>query len=134
VREEREARVRDPEEVTAILEAIGLRPRFRYEKYRSTYKLPEIEGLLVEMDETPIGDFVELEGNRRSIDRAAGLLGYGPKDYIAKPYGILWLEHEKSRTSGGARSGLGDMLFKKRRARSKNECRRPVHHEFSKLF
>ena len=50
----------------------GLEPWFRYEKYRSTYRLPGLPGVKVELDETPIGDFLEVEGAARGIDRAAG--------------------------------------------------------------
>jgi len=42
---------------------------FRYEKYRTTFRLPDsnawANGLLIELDETPIGTFVELEGPPR---------------------------------------------------------------------
>jgi hypothetical protein len=63
---------------------MGLRPWFRYEKYRSTYRLPGFSELLVELDETPIGDFLELEGECGAIDRCAVLLGFRPADYIVK--------------------------------------------------
>jgi len=52
---------------------------FRYEKYRTTFRLPDsnawANGLLIELDETPIGTFVELEGPAAAIDRAAEELG-----------------------------------------------------------
>ena len=37
-------------------------------------------GLLIELDETPIGAFVELEGPAEAIDRAATELGFGKSD------------------------------------------------------
>jgi len=46
----------------------------------------------VELDVTPIGVFVELEGSPRVIDRAARLLGWGPADYITKSYRALYLD------------------------------------------
>ncbi len=65
VREEREVRASDERAIAEILGALGLAPRFRYEKYRSTYRLPGIAHVVVELDETPIGDFLELEGRPR---------------------------------------------------------------------
>jgi len=65
------------------LRSLGLRPGFRYEKYRSTFRLPH---LALELDETPAGTFLELEGLPRAIDRAARALGYGSRDYYRGSY------------------------------------------------
>jgi adenylate cyclase, class 2 len=119
VREEREVRIGDPEALASVLEAIGLRGWFRYEKYRTSYRLPGLPRLKVEMDETPIGDFLELEGDRGAIDSAAARLGFGPADFISLSYGALF--REWADRAAGDRSepvpgdGLGDMLFRKRR-------------------
>ncbi len=110
VREELEVVVADPQQLRLILEALGLRGWFRYEKYRTTYRLPAAQrwaaGLQVELDETPIGNFVELEGPPEAIDRAAQLLGYSPADYISKTYLSLYLSQCR-------KQGVepGDMLF-----------------------
>ena len=104
----------DKDEIGGILKAIGLVPWFRYEKYRSSYRLPGLGSLKVELDETPAGDFLELEGGRGAIDRAANLLGYGAADYINRSYGSLWRERRgqgPGEPSPG--SGLEDMLFSK---------------------
>jgi hypothetical protein len=55
--------------------------------------------LVAELDETPIGTFLELEGSRAAIDRAARGLGFGPADYIVETYVALFIEklHETSR-------------------------------------
>lgn len=95
MREEVEVGVADPERLRLILEALGLRGWFRYEKYRSSFRLPATcrwaAGLHIELDETPIGTFLELEGPTQAIDRAAKLLGYGPRDYITQSYLALYL-------------------------------------------
>jgi adenylate cyclase, class 2 len=69
---------------------------FRYEKYRTTFRLPAskawAKGLLIELDETPIGTFVELEGPAAAIDRAAGELGFSKRDYVLKNYLRLYME------------------------------------------
>jgi adenylate cyclase class 2 len=118
IREEHEVQVKDAEAMARVFEGMGLRPWFRYEKYRTTYRVPGVTGLLVELDETPIGDFLELEGDAAAIDRGADLLGYRPADYITKSYGQLFVEQRRTvaRTAGpggdGApRAGSVDMLF-----------------------
>jgi adenylate cyclase class 2 len=60
-----------------------LRPGFRYEKYRSTFRLP---GLHLDLDETPAGVFLELEGSPSAIDRTAKALGYAPRDFVRTTY------------------------------------------------
>ena len=71
VREEIEVGVGDFEKAEAILKRIGFEEQVRYEKYRETYTLNEIE---VVLDELPFGDFVELEGSEVGIRQAAGEL------------------------------------------------------------
>jgi adenylate cyclase, class 2 len=117
VREEHELRISSPEEMPKIFEALGLRPWFRYEKFRSTFSLPGMARLKVTLDETPIGLFVELEGACAEIDRAAGMLGFARPDYINKSYGALFMEERglAGPTSGREpipSSGLTDMLFR----------------------
>jgi adenylate cyclase, class 2 len=96
VREEFELQVSDASTLTKIIEALGMPGWFRYEKYRTTYRLPSSKawahGLLIELDETPIGTFVELEGPAAAIDRAARELGYSQQDYILKNYLRLYVE------------------------------------------
>jgi adenylate cyclase class IV len=96
VREEIEAQVTDTGNLVKIFEGLGMRGWFRYEKYRTTYQLPSAKswarGLLIELDETPIGTFVELEGPPSAIDRAATELGYFKRDYILTNYLALYAE------------------------------------------
>ena len=96
VRDEIEAHVTDSGNLVKIFEGLGMRGWFRYEKYRSTYKLPATKSwardLLIEVDETPIGTFVELEGPPAAIDRAATELGYSKRDYILTNYLALYAE------------------------------------------
>jgi len=47
---------------------------------------------LIEVDETPVGTYVELEGPPEAIDRAAGELGYARRDYLLKNYLTLYAE------------------------------------------
>jgi adenylate cyclase class 2 len=106
IKDETETRVSQAEQMARILRALGLHPVFRYEKFRTTYVLPGVRGLNVELDETPIGIYLELEGPPAGIDRAASLLGYSRKDYLKETYGSLYLAECRRR---GLRPG--DMLF-----------------------
>ena len=89
-----------------ILRALGLHPVFRYEKFRTTYTLPGVRRLKIEVDETPVGIYLELEGPVVGIDRGARLLGYGRQDYLKDTYGSLYLADCRRR---GRKPG--DMLF-----------------------
>ncbi len=91
VREETEFAVGNAAVIGAALRQLGLRPGFRYEKYRTHYRWPDAPGVEVVLDETPAGNFLELEGPPAAIDRAARRLGYGPKDYITASYAALHL-------------------------------------------
>ena len=91
VREEAEVRVEGAAEIELILRGLGLRPMFRYEKFRTTYLLPSVKDVKLELDETPVGNFLELEGSPSAIDRAARLLGYSPAHYLRATYGALYL-------------------------------------------
>jgi adenylate cyclase, class 2 len=110
VRDEAEVEVAGEAGLRLILEAIGLRGWFRYEKFRTTYQLPPKERwaaeLHVQLDETPIGAYLELEGPPEAIDRAAELLGYHHNDYITKSYLAIWLEQAKRQGKPA-----GDLLF-----------------------
>jgi adenylate cyclase class 2 len=96
VREEIEVEVAEAGNLTRIFEGLGMSGWFRYEKYRTTFRLPSSKawaaGLLIELDETPIGTFVELEGPAAAIDRAAEELGFLKCDYILKNYLRLYIE------------------------------------------
>jgi adenylate cyclase class 2 len=112
VQEEIESRVDDGDAFAAIFEGLGYRPWFRYEKFRTKFQLskrkPWAKGLEIDLDETPIGTFVELEGPPRAIDRVAKELGYSKPDYIVTNYLVLY--REECRRKG---EKPGDMVFRK---------------------
>jgi adenylate cyclase, class 2 len=91
---ERELIIRKPRGWPMALRSLGLNPVFRYEKYRTTFRLP---GLELDLDETPIGTFLELEGAPGKIDRVARALGFSPCDYIRATYGELYAAHGRRR-------------------------------------
>jgi len=113
-RRETEFDAPDPARVRLLLQAAGLIPGMRYEKYRTAHIWPRVRGVQVVLDETPIGPFLELEGAPQAIDRAARLLGYGPADYITSSYLALYFEdcHRRGRKPS-------DMLFPRRKKSKK---------------
>jgi adenylate cyclase class 2 len=84
---ETETEVGDGEALAQVFLSLGLVPAFRYEKWRAEWT--DGEGHCV-VDETPIGNFAELEGNGEWIDRAAAQLGVDGSEYITLSYGRLF--------------------------------------------
>ena|SRR5208337_4862593 len=87
VRVELETRVEDGQQMDAILRALGFALTFRYEKYRAEWS--DGSGHVV-LDETPLGNFGEIEGPSRWIDRTARALGIAPAHYITQTYAELF--------------------------------------------
>jgi len=90
IREELETLVGDGAVVLRVLEEIGLHVWFRYEKYREEFSH---EDVIVAIDETPVGVFVEIEGGEAGIATMAESLGRKPDDYILESYRGLFLLH-----------------------------------------
>jgi len=103
VREEREVEVSDAAEADAILAGLGLRKTFRYEKRREEW---ETEGCVVALDETPIGDFVEIEGDPAAIRRTVSALALDASEAVPYSYVELYLRRRKEDPSLPA-----DMVF-----------------------
>jgi len=83
VRRELEAEIPDPEAILRILEASGFTRIWTYEKFRTVLGAGDVEILL---DETPIGNFLELEGRADAIAEFVGRLGKRPEDCITASY------------------------------------------------
>jgi adenylate cyclase class 2 len=96
-RVETETKVADGQALGKIFFALGLKPSFRYEKFRAEWS--DGKGHVV-LDETPIGSFGEIEGPPRWIDQTAKILGISSKDYITQTYAGLFFEwKEKTRSA-----------------------------------
>jgi adenylate cyclase class 2 len=115
-RREIETRVEDGVLLREVLKHLGLKQVFIYQKYRTIYapgEKADLHGLpQVAYDETPIGDYLELEGPEKWIDAVATRLGYSPQDYIASTYLALYLQ----RCQDEGRKP-GNMVFKGRKSR-----------------
>jgi len=95
-RVETETGIADGDALAEVFLALGLVPAFRYEKWRTEWT--DGEGHCV-IDETPIGDYAELEGPSTWIDRTAARLGVDPAQYVTLSYGRLfeaWREENSS--------------------------------------
>lgn len=110
-RVEIETAIDNPESAMAMFERLGFRQWFRYQKYRTVYRatLPGGSTLSVMFDETPLGNFVEIEGEEEAIAQAVELLGVTSADYILESY--LALQAEYCRRQG---KPLEDMIFAER--------------------
>jgi adenylate cyclase class 2 len=84
---ETETEVSDGEALASVFLSLGLVAAFRYEKWRTEWS--DGEGHCV-VDETPIGNYAELEGSADWIDRAAARLGIDPAQYMTQSYGRLF--------------------------------------------
>lgn len=103
-RVELETVVADGKKMDAILRGLGYAPSFRYEKFRAEWS--DGKGQVV-VDETPIGNFCEIEGPSRWIDATAKKLGVSAADYITKNYATLFLEWKQE-----TKSSAEEMTFK----------------------
>ena len=89
-REELETGVENPETAIEIFERIGLRQQFRYQKYRQEFALG---GVHLAVDETPIGNYVELEGTEDDILNLAKKLGVTESQFIRQSYYALYIDY-----------------------------------------
>lgn len=90
VREEIETVVGDGETLLHCFEQLGYGVWFRYQKYRSEFALGDV---ILAVDETPVGVFVEIEGGEQGIGDAARVLGRSPDDYLLDSYRGLFMEY-----------------------------------------
>src|SRR5712671_7093495 len=103
-REELETSVGDGKQTELILRALGYEPSFRYEKFRAEWT--DGKGQVV-VDETPIGNFCEIEGAPRWIDAMARKLDVSEVDYITKNYATLFADWKRE-----TKSPAEEMTFK----------------------
>ena len=103
VRDELETIVADGPLLLRILEELGYSVWFRYQKFREEFVLDDV---IVAVDETPVGTFVEIEGGDRGIAGMAVALGRNPSDYLLDSYRELFCQHCRQRGLP-----ITDMLF-----------------------
>ena len=108
-RKEIETQVEDGGALAGILEAVGFAASFKYEKFRSEWT--DGNGHVV-VDETPVGNFGEIEGPSKWIDAVARRLQITPDQYITDSYAVLFLKWKEETGSQAT-----DMVFPQRTRR-----------------
>ena len=103
VRDELETIIGDGVLLLRIFEELGFHIWFRYEKYREEFSHEEV---IVAIDETPVGVFVEIEGSEQGITTMARALGRRPDDYVLDSYRGLFLKYREQYGLDGT-----DMVF-----------------------
>jgi adenylate cyclase class 2 len=88
IREEQETEVADAEVLRHVLRELGLEAWFRYQKFREEYEAP---GVVIALDETPIGTYLEVEGSEEGILTVTDALGRSPADFILDSYRGLFM-------------------------------------------
>ncbi len=101
VRVEHETRVEEVDAARRILESLGYRVERRYQKYREEWQLG---GVRVALDHTPIGDFVEFEGE--GAERLARRFGFEPASAEPRNYLQLYTDYRGRHPDAPA-----DMIF-----------------------
>jgi len=98
-RREIETQVENGQVMAQVLEAVDFKQSFHYEKFSSEWR--DSDGHVV-IDETPIGNFGEIEGQPDWIDATARRLNIGEENYLRDSYAELfaaWKRKTKSKAS-----------------------------------
>lgn len=90
IREEIETAVEEPFELQAILENLGFQKSQRYQKHREEWRFG---GVVVCLDRTPIGDFVEFEGHAAA--KLARRFGFDPETAESRSYLEIYRDHRR---------------------------------------
>jgi adenylate cyclase, class 2 len=109
---ELETKIADGRKLDVILRALGYAPSFRYEKFRAEWVDKKNGKGHVVVDETPIGNFCEIEGPPRWIDATAKKLSVKSQEYITKNYATLFSEWKQE-----TKSSAKEMTFNAVRSR-----------------
>ena len=104
IREEIEVMVDNGRYLKEILEKLGYTKTGIKEKYREAYIFQLTQ---ICIDETPIGNFIEIEGSKQGVFDVAKKLGFNEKEFITKSYTALWKEYATKNKK------KGDMVFEK---------------------
>ena len=93
VREEIETPIADPAAALAVFGKLGMQVWFRYQKFREEYRVGDAESAVhVAVDETPIGDYVEIEGPESAIRATAAALAFDESEFLRESYYALYLK------------------------------------------
>jgi adenylate cyclase class 2 len=102
-RTEDETTVGDPEVAQRVLVGLGFERKFRYEKDREIWSFGTVE---IAIDRTPLGYFLEIEGDEPEVRKAARVLSIDDDDVVPISYASLWREWRDAHPEAAP-----DMLF-----------------------
>lgn len=88
-REEIEFEISEPEKMKTILEKLGFTKIKIMEKYREKWELKNTE---IVIDNLPMGNFIEIEGEEKDIKKVVKILELDFKNGIISTYWDLWNE------------------------------------------
>jgi adenylate cyclase, class 2 len=104
VRDEIEIHVDNFDDARNLLERLGYKAKWRYEKKKQLWVL---DGVDIFIDTMPlIGQFIEIEAPQEEIRKAAKKLGLDMKDSIVDGYGNLYKKYRKEH-----KLPKGDLVF-----------------------
>ncbi len=90
VRAEFESRVDDSKGMRGLLEQLGYRVATRYQKKREEWR---VGGIMVAIDNTPIGAYAEFEGD--GVEKLAKRCGFEAEDAESRSYLELYADHRQ---------------------------------------
>lgn len=93
IRKEHETEVKNEKQLKKILKSIGFIPVFNYKKQRTVYRKKQLK---ICLDETSVGNFIELEGKRNDIINFAKAIGFTKKEFIKLDY-IQLIKNQKEK-------------------------------------
>jgi adenylate cyclase, class 2 len=94
-REEVQTGVESFELAIELLDSLGFKPVFRYQKFREVWRIREAE---VVLDRTPIGEFFEIEGAIDRIRSVSSELGMNMDQAIRQTYADLYRQARRTRS------------------------------------
>lgn len=103
LREEIETVVGDGDALLHLFQELGFEVWFRYQKYREEFASGDV---IIALDETPMGTFVEIEGGEEGIIEMSKALGYSPGDFIVDSYRTLFCQYREQHNLAAT-----DMVF-----------------------
>ena len=103
IREEHETVVGDGAVLLHVFQELGLHVWFRYQKYREEFAA---EDVVVAVDETPVGTYVEIEGGEEAILSMTAALGRTADDFVLDSYRGLFIKYREQYGIAGS-----DMVF-----------------------
>jgi adenylate cyclase class 2 len=97
-REELEIEISDVELAEKMLFTLGFTEKWIMEKYRTEY---ELAGTILALDHLPFGDYLEIEGDKSSIENVVQMLGLEKQERFVNTYWHLFDDYKKANNLTG---------------------------------